>query len=205
MSKEYNFIVALTGMSSSGKDSIGRVLANQYGYNYVVSTTTRPIRSNEKNHVDYHFVSDEDFQQLINNEELIEYRYYDTIEDGNPTRWHYGIEEKEIDLDKGNYCVVVDLVGLADLEREFGDRVISFYIDVPYEIRRLRAIARDRYFENDEFLRRCEDDDIKFAGVDDIVDVVVSNDNFNECVSKVIYNIEYARGLRQFYTQYCSY
>ena len=205
MSKEYNFIVALLGYSASGKDSIARVLANQHGYNYVVSTTTRPIRANEQQDVDYHFVSEDVFQALKDLDKFIEYRYYDTIQEGKNTRWHYGIERSEIDLDKGNYVAVVDTVGLADLEKEFGNRVISFYIDVPYELRKLRAIGRDRFFEEAEFERRCTDDDIKFEGIENKIDVVVDNINFDECVSKVLWNIDYARKLRVFYTQYASY
>ena len=205
MGKDYNFIIALVGKSSCGKDSVARVLASQHGYKYVVSTTTRPMRSNDVNHVDYHFVSDEEFQQLINEDKLVEYRYYDTIQQGENTRWHYGIEKDEIDLDKHSYVAVVDLQGLSDLENAFGNRVISIYIDVPEEIRRIRAIARDRNFEEAEFDRRCKDDDIKFEDVSMIVDVTVRNIDFHECVSKVLFYINHSRELVKFYTQYCSY
>lgn len=205
MGKEYNFIIALVGKSSCGKDSIARVLASQHGYKYVVSTTTRPMRSNDVNHIDYHFVSDEEFQQLIDNDKLVEYRYYDTITNGKNTRWHYGIEKDEIDLDKHSYVAVVDLQGLKDLEDVYGNRVISIYVDVPEEVRRIRAIARDRNFEEAEWNRRNKDDNIKFENVDMLVDVTVKNINFDECVSKVLFYINHSRELVKFYTQYCSY
>lgn len=205
MAKGYNYIIAVTGKSSAGKDSIARVLANQHGYKYVVSTTTRPKRSNETDHIDYHFISDEEFQKLVDNDSLIEYRYYDTIEDGKKARWHYGIEREEIDLNKHQYCCVVDLVGLEDLKREFGYRVISLYIDVPEEIRRIRAIARDRFFEEEEFVRRCKDDDIKFANVENVVDFIVRNDNFDECLAGVLHCTNKEQEKRTFFTQYASY
>ena len=85
MSK-HNYIIAITAKSSAGKDSIARVLANQHGYKYVVSTTTRPKRSNETDHINYHFISGEEFQKLVDNDSLIEYRYYDTIEDDKKAR-----------------------------------------------------------------------------------------------------------------------
>lgn len=204
MSK-HNYIIAITGKSSSGKDSIARVLASQHGYKYVVSTTTRKPRSNEANHVDYHFISDEEFQKLIDNDELIEYRYYDTIEQARESRWHYGIERKEIYLSKHSYVCVVDLIGLEDLKREFGYKVISLYIDVPEEIRKIRAIARDRFFEEEEFIRRCKDDDIKFENVEKIVDCVVVNNNFDECLAGVLYFINKEQEKRTFFTQYTSY
>ena len=202
---KYNYIIAITGKSSSGKDSIGRVLSNQYGYKYVVSTTTRPSRSNETNHIDYHFITESEFQKLIDNNELIEYRYYDTIEQGEKTRWHYGIERKEINLDEHSYVCVVDLVGLEDLKREFGYKVISLYIDVPEEVRRIRAIVRDRYFEEGEFTRRCKDDDIKFANVQNVIDTIVRNDNFNECLASVLHFIKKTTEKRTFFTQYASW
>lgn len=204
MSKN-NYIIAITGKSSSGKDSLGRVLSNEYGYKYVVSTTTRPMRSNETNHADYHFITDQEFQILIDNNELVEYRYYNTIQDGKPTIWHYGVERKEIDLSKHAYVCVVDLVGLEDLKREFGHKVVSIYIDVPEEIRRIRAIARDRFFEEDEWKRRNADDDIKFKDVEKIVDTVVINNSFDECLAEVLHFINKEAEKRTFFTQYASW
>lgn len=203
--KQDNYLIAITGKSASGKDTIGRILANQHGYKYVVSTTSRPMRSNETNHEDYHFVTVGEFTKLMNDDQLIEYRYYDTIQNGKNTRWHYGIERSEIDLSKQNYVCVVDLVGLEDLRREFGSRVISIYIDVPEEKRKLRAVGRDVNFEEAEFVRRCKDDNIKFEDVESKVDVLVENQDLDECVSRILYNIDYNKKMRIFFTQYCSY
>ena len=204
MAKGYNYIIAVTGKSSSGKDSIARVLSNQHGYKYVVSTTTRPKRSNETNHIDYHFVSEDIFKTLIDKNKLVEYRYYDTIQDGLPSRWHYGIERSEINLKEHSYVCVVDLVGLADLKRAFGYKVISLYIDVSEEIRRIRAITRDRFFEEKEFSRRCKDDDVKFVNVEKEVDAVFINNVFDECLASVLYFIDKEKEKRTFFTQYAS-
>ena len=73
----------------------------------------------------------------------IEYRTYNTIQNGIPSIWYYGIEKKEVDLSKNSYIAVVDLKGLSDIKKEFGENVISFYISVDEESRRLRAISRD--------------------------------------------------------------
>lgn len=206
MSKDYNFIVALLGKSSSGKDSIARYLSNQLGFKYVVSTTSRPIRSNETQDVDYHFVNEDTFKALKDLDKFIEYRYYDTIQDGLPSRWHYGIERSEIDLTKSSAVAVVDVQGLNDLTKEFGsENILSFYIDVPYEVRKTRAIARDRSFEESEFERRSKDDDIKFKDIENVVDKVVRNDNLNECISSILFDIDYTKKLRTFYNQYSSW
>lgn len=202
---KYNYIIAITGKSSSGKSSIEQVLEKQYGYKRVVSTTTRSPRSNEDNHADYHFISDKEFQGLIDGDKLVEYRHYNTIQDGKPAIWHYGIERKEIDLDKHSYVVVVDLIGLEDLKGEFGSRVISLYIDVPEKIRKLRAIARDRFFEEEEWNRRAKDDDTKFKDVEKIADCVLVNNKFDECLEGVLAFINSQQEMRQFFTQYTSW
>ena len=197
--------MAITGKSSSGKDSIARVLSSQYGYKYVVSTTTRPMRSNETNHVDYHFISTEEFQKLVDKDELIEYRYYNTIQDGKPSKWEYGIERDEIDLNNHSYVCVVDLIGLEDLKREFGYKVISIYIDVPEKTRRIRAIARDRFFEEDEWSRRCKDDDIKFRDVGKAVDLITVNNKLDECLEDALCFVDKEIKKRTFFTQYASW
>ena len=194
-----NFIIAILGKSASGKSSIEKALEKQHGYKRVISVTSRPIRQNEANHIDYHFVTDEKFQELINNDKLIEYRCYNTIENNKPAVWHYGITKDEIDLDKYSYVCVVDIKGLQDLEKAFCNKVISFYIDVPDEVRKIRAIARDEYFEENEFKRRNKDDKIKFSNVENKVDMVVKNDNFDECLSRVLCNIDYVMRLKVFY------
>ena len=202
----YNIVVALLGKSASGKSTIEQYIANTLGFKRVVSTTTRPIRANEKQDVDYHFVTEAVFMALKDLDKFIEYRYYDTLEGDKPSRWHYGIERDEIDLTKSSSVVVVDTKGLEDLEKEFGsENVLSFYIDVPYETRKIRATARDRNFEEDEFLRRNKDDDIKFENIKDKVDVIVKNNNLEECISTILSDIEHVLKLKTYYSQYASY
>ena len=72
-------IITILGKSSSGKDTAARILEKDYGYNFVVSTTTRPIRDGESERNPYNFVSDSTFKDLIKDDELIEYREYNTI------------------------------------------------------------------------------------------------------------------------------
>lgn len=200
-----NYLVAIVGKSSAGKDSIARILCKDYGYKNVISTTTRPMRSNEQNHIDYHFVTMEEFSELQAKGEFIEYRYYDTIQNGLNTRWHYGIERSEILLSKGNYVCVVDLVGLEDLKREFGSDVISIYIDTPENKRRTRAIGRDANFEESEWIRRNKDDDIKFREVGYSVNEIIKNEDLDECVKDVLYRIKHQKDLREFFERYASY
>jgi len=194
-----NIIVAILSKSAAGKDTIARYLSSQ-GFKYVVSTTSRPMRSNETNHEDYHFVTYDEFVKKLNNHEFIEYRNYNTIQENKNVTWHYGIESNEIDLTKQSHVCVVDIVGLKDLERHFGNKILSIYLDVDEKSRRTRAIARDRNFEEAEWIRRNADDDIKFEKIGDNA-TMVKNYNLDECIEEILLEIENYKAMGQFFEE----
>jgi guanylate kinase len=71
-------LVVISGTSGSGKDSvvralIERMLAQQRPVHFVVTTTSRAMRQNEVEGVDYCFVSESEFEAMIDNGELIEH------------------------------------------------------------------------------------------------------------------------------------
>ena len=82
-------IYIITGPSGVGKNTIINELANKIDINFVVSHTTREIRENEIDGVDYHFVSLEKFQNMISNNEFIEF------EEFNNNYYGTSIEELE--------------------------------------------------------------------------------------------------------------
>lgn len=66
-------VIALFGKSGAGKDTIQKELLkyidNSQG---IVSNTTRPKRDYEKDGIDYHFLSVEDFAKKVLNGEMLE-------------------------------------------------------------------------------------------------------------------------------------
>ncbi|MBI2315137.1 deoxynucleoside kinase [Candidatus Daviesbacteria bacterium] len=95
MNNQSPFLIVLTGKTASGKDTVMAKLMNTLpNLKKVVTTTSRKPRSNEKNGVDYYFISEAEFRQKINQEDFIEYVSYG----GNL----YGTEKKQItdNLDK---------------------------------------------------------------------------------------------------------
>lgn len=156
-----NKIIVLCGKSASGKDTLAKMISEKYGYNFIVSTTTRPIRNGESQENPYHFVSKEDFEQLINDGKLIEYRTYNTLVDGIPAVWYYGAEKREV-VENKKYIVVLDIMGLDGFKETFGDRVVSFYLNASDEIRKERCVNRGDFNES-EFNRRLADDEIVFS------------------------------------------
>lgn len=156
-----NKIIIFLGPSASGKDTIAKHFEKMYGYSFVVSTTTRPIRNGESEGNPYFFVSNQYFEDLIKQNKLIEYREYDTLVKNKPEKWFYGVEKTQV-LDNTKYVAVLDMVGLREFKKYFGDRVISFYINVPDDERKRRCLIRGD-FDEYEWNRRLQDDKIKFS------------------------------------------
>jgi guanylate kinase len=67
-------LVVLSGPSGVGKDATLQMLKQtDYPFYFVVTATTRPMRVNEVDGVDYHFVSVGEFAEMIEQGELMEY------------------------------------------------------------------------------------------------------------------------------------
>ena len=84
MNYDSGAILVLSGPSGAGKSSLIKKIENEIGeYYFSISTTTRPMREGEVEGVDYHFVSEEEFKEDIENEHFLEYanvhgNYYGT-------------------------------------------------------------------------------------------------------------------------------
>ena len=154
-----NKIIIILGKCCAGKDTLARFMADNLGFNFVVSTTSRPMRYGESEGNPYHFISDEEFQRKIANGDFIEYREYKT----NGGNWHYGVE-KSVVIDSECYVAVLDIVGLREFKKQFGDRVFSIYLLVDSDERMRRCIARGDFNEK-EWKRRAISDDEMFDNV----------------------------------------
>ena len=56
--------VIIAGKGASGKDHLRKMMVED-GFNYCVSHTTRPMRSDEEEGIDYYFVKEEEAYMLI--------------------------------------------------------------------------------------------------------------------------------------------
>ena len=64
----------LSSPSGAGKTTLTKKLAqNNLNFKISISHTTRKPRSNEVNGKDYHFVTNDVFKKMINNQEFLEY------------------------------------------------------------------------------------------------------------------------------------
>lgn len=154
-------IIVLCGKSASGKDTIQTELVKR-GYEKLISTTTRPMRPGEVEGREYFFRLPEVFASYIANDRLIEYRIYETLVDGKPDRWCYGLEKRELDEAK-DYVTIMDLKGLEALKNYYGkENILPIYLKATDELRKNRCIDRGDYNKT-EWNRRLKADRIDFS------------------------------------------
>jgi guanylate kinase len=175
-----NTVVVLCGKSATGKDTLASII-NKMGYNFIASTTTRPMRDGETQGNPYFFTNNENFEKMIINNNFLEYRKYYPDGESSGDVWYYGVEKKQVATNE-KYVVVLDIEGLKDFKKIFKSRIISFYIYADDEIRESRAIERGS-FDKKEWNRRLKADSIDFSEnkVSKVVDFKVENKSIQGC------------------------
>lgn len=171
-------VVIITSKSSVGKDTVLNILIKDYEYKSLISHTTRPMRPNEIQNETYHFIDDSTFKDMICRGEFIEYRKYNTIQDGKDTVWYYGLAKQELSEDE-NYVVILDLQGAKDFVNHYGyDKCLVVYLECDRDVRIQRAMNRAGT-ELQELERRMDADDVDFSEnkVKDVVQYRVDNTN----------------------------
>lgn len=114
---QQNKLILVSGASGSGKTTVMRSIMD----NEIVSFTTRLPREGEQSGIDYIFISPEQFQNLLNNNGLIEYTNYG----GN----YYGVtrEEYESKLNSGDTFFICDVNGMRQM-KEIHSNCVSIFI-----------------------------------------------------------------------------
>ena len=124
-----NKLIIIAAPSGSGKTSITRHLLAHLPDKlaFSVSAATRKPRSYEKHNVDYYFISVEEFQEKIHNDEFVEWemvyegKYYGTLKSELQRIWD---QEKAPLLD-------VDVQGGIHIQTKFPDNSLSLFIEPP--------------------------------------------------------------------------
>ncbi len=168
-------IAILCGKSASGKDTLLRELVRD-GFSPIVSSTSRPMREGEVDGREYFFHSREEFEQMIKENRLIEYRTYNTLVGGKPDTWYYGMEVQEFDKNR-DYAVVLDLQGAESFVKYIGpENCFTCYVEVDEKVREERAKSRGS-FDKTEWDRRVSADAKDFAKerVEEVCDCVLHN------------------------------
>lgn len=142
-------LVILSSPSGAGKTTLTRRLLDEFAdMQFSVSYTTRPPRGNERNGVDYVFVSTDEFQRMIAADELAEW----AMVHGN----YYGTGRAAVDqaLHGGRDVVFdIDWQGGRALSQRWPEESLKIFI-VPPDLDTLAARLRGRGTDSDEVIER---------------------------------------------------
>ena len=135
-------LIVLSGPSGAGKDALlTRMKELGSPLEYITTVTTRAQRAKERDNVDYHFISERKFQEMIENNELLEWaNVY-----GN---W-YGVPKQPVKqaLDRGQDIIVkVDTQGTATIKKILPEAVSIFLI--PPSMEELITRVKQRHTES---------------------------------------------------------
>jgi guanylate kinase len=131
-------LIIISSPSGGGKGTlIKEVLKTTANIGYSISFTTRPRREGEENERDYFFVSFEEFQTLINQNEFLEFA---TVH-GN----FYGTSKTTVnrEINSGRDVILeIDVQGAESIMKDFPEAISIFILPPAFEILKSRLIAR---------------------------------------------------------------
>lgn len=181
-------LTVVSGPSGVGKDSVlKRSFALDPSLWYSVSYTTRQPRAGEVDGVDYHFVSDAEFDRMVQEGQMLEWA------DVHGHRSGTGRAEVESALAEGRAAVLnIDVQGARSVRREMPDAFLVFLAPPNQEELRRRLAARGTE-DPGEIARRQADAEIEM-GYSDQYDAVVVNDDLDRAAREVLDLIHERRG-----------
>ncbi|MFT7860750.1 MAG: guanylate kinase [Sulfurimonas sp.] len=188
MSSINGAVLVLSGPSGAGKSSLTNEIFDELGNCYFsISTTTRPMREGEEEGVHYHFVSEEEFKQDIEDDNFLEH----ALVHGN----YYGTSLKPVKkaLSEGKLVIFdIDVQGNTAVNNRLGDITTSVFITPP-TISELEKRLRNRSTDDEEVIeRRLKMAKKEIQRVSEYEYLVV-NDDLKEAAQKLLLIAKTAR------------
>lgn len=190
-------LIVVSSPSGAGKTSVCRkILENNDSIQISISATTRKPRKNEVNGIDYNFISREDFQNKIKNDEFLEYaEVFDNF---------YGSLIKDVEKivkSKNDVLFDIDWQGTQQLYQSKPSNLVSIFIlppskdEIENRLRQRKVDSGDDESIINKRMSKFKDEISHWVEYD----YVVINNNLETCVEEIlnIINVEQKKRQRQ--------
>lgn len=180
-------MIIFSAPSGAGKTTIVREMLKQEDLKleFSISACSREKRKNERDGIDYHFLTAEEFRKKIDNQEFIEWeqvyenQFYGTLKSEIERIWTKG---KNVVFD-------VDVVGGMNIKKQYGNKALSIFIKPP-SIDVLKQRLKKRKTESEETLKKRTDKaewEMTFA---EKFDIVIINDDLQIAIEETLAEIK---------------
>jgi guanylate kinase len=175
-------LIIISAPSGAGKSTLVRYLLSQsLNIKFSISATSRKPRGEEKDGVEYYFLTPVEFRSKIESNEFLEYEevYHDRF---------YGTLKSEVDriIAEGNNVIFdVDCIGGLNIKKYYGDKALSIFIMPPsLEVLRERLEKRgtDSQKVIEDRLAKAEYE-MSFAPQ---FDVTICNDDYDRAKTEIL-------------------
>ncbi|WP_087972963.1 guanylate kinase [Oceanobacillus rekensis] len=179
MFKEKGVLFILSGPSGVGKGTVRKKLFEEAtDLQYSISMTTRNMRPGEMDGVDYFYKSVEEFESLIEQNQLLEYAKYVDNYYGTPRAYVEETLEKGLDV-----FLEIEVQGALQVKENFPEGVFIFLFPPSLEELKNRIVSRGT--ETQELVLNRLKEARKEIEMMDAYDYVVVNDQVEHAVAKV--------------------
>jgi guanylate kinase len=178
--KKDGIMVILSSPSGAGKTTLVKLLSKNKNFNISVSHTTREPRENEVPNQDYYFIDDKKFQELIKNEEFLEYaKVFNHLYGTTRTPVIEKLEKSQ------NVIFDIDWQGADQIKnKKLNYKLITFFVLPPS-----KKVLFDRLSNRDMKDKLIAEERMKEFSRDVLhwinYDYVVINDNLEDCYLKI--------------------
>ena len=176
-----NNLIVISAPSGAGKSTLCRALQDKYPeILFSISSTTRPRRDYEKNGYDYNFITDVEFNRMIQADNFIEYE--------EVHGYYYGTPKANIDeaIANNKYLLLeVDVKGALRIKKAYLEKAVTVFITLP-DVSNLLARLRKRGTESDARInKRMERITMELDHKNEF-DHCIINDDLNRALNELI-------------------
>lgn len=171
------FPVVLSAASGTGKTTLSHLLLEgDKELRLSISFTTRPLRGEERDGVDYHFVDEPHFRQMIERGDFIEWAEVHGNHYGSSARW-----TEEVLSTGDDVLFDIDVQGGKQIRQRFPEACLIFLVPPTLEV--LEGRLRGRATDDDTVIaRRLDAARLEIDAGLETYDYVVTNDRLDRSI-----------------------